>query len=246
MFSSRNLSKCPTSLSKWLSTLVLQIREKKRIRLSSPPPRMSNPFNLQTISLAHFGTAFFRWHCKFSKSRMRYWSRAAVVRPLSPYSELGHFDVRSMRLTYWPICPDALSAKDRGRFDRVAMLFGSFGMCPRAWRTLGWRRWNRDGLIPILPTQCCTDGQLTAMRRPRDISLNLKRYVCVCMYLVWFYPLKERKYQKLSQHSSKILFFIYRCWTHTHIIICYIIIFKLYLKYIFYIYISDYIYISYI
>lgn len=32
--------------------------------------------------------------------------RATVARPLSsPYSELGHFDVRSMRLTYWPICP---------------------------------------------------------------------------------------------------------------------------------------------
>lgn len=27
-----------------------------------------------------------------------------IVRPLSPYSDLGHFDVRSMRLTYWPIC----------------------------------------------------------------------------------------------------------------------------------------------
>lgn len=33
------------------------------------------------------------------------------------------------------------------------MLFGSFGVCPRAWRTLDWRRWYR-GLIPILRIQC--------------------------------------------------------------------------------------------
>jgi len=65
---------------------------------------LQTPFNPQTISLAQFGTAFFCWHCRFSKSRLCAIDRAAIARPLSPYSaDLGHF-VRPMRLTYWPIC----------------------------------------------------------------------------------------------------------------------------------------------
>lgn len=79
------------------------VEKKKRfIFLGCRREWMSNPFNPQTISptlVPSFAdiVSFLSQECAID--------RAAVARPLSPYGELGHFDVRSMRLTYWPICP---------------------------------------------------------------------------------------------------------------------------------------------
>jgi len=83
-------------------TSNLRVSRNREIDCSS-----ANAEGIQS-DLTQFGTAFLRWHCRFSKSRLCAIDRAAVARPFSPYSvDLGHFDVHSMHLTYWPICTAA-------------------------------------------------------------------------------------------------------------------------------------------
>lgn len=143
---------------------------REKVHFSLPPRMHSIRGRSRSRPLLYH--VFFRWHCKFSKSRMRYWScgRCTTALALQRTRSLWRTFHASHLLTYL-FRRGTSSTKDRGRwFGKVAMLFGSFGVCPCAWRTLGWRRQYRD-LIPILP-----DTMLH--RWPTDRNAKAERYIC--------------------------------------------------------------------